>query len=150
MDVYGNARSGVTADNGAYVDTVLSLKVADLKISRLLTHLMRNILKLTNAALWAILDGLTEKCRAFITSLDALSCLVRPFSLGPTFECLSGACRHPLSVIQLTEYFKIGHDCFIPNIEIYINLPLMRCLQFDNMTSVGVEGAQNRRANPRR
>jgi len=62
MDVHGNARSGVTADNGAYVDTVLSLKVADLKISRRLTHLMRDILKLTNAALWAILDGLTKKC----------------------------------------------------------------------------------------
>jgi len=62
MDVHENARSGVTADNGSYVDTVLSLKVADLKISRRLTHLMRDILKLKNAALWAILDGLSKKC----------------------------------------------------------------------------------------
>jgi len=79
MDVHGNARSGVTADNGAYFDTVLSLKVADLKISRRLTSLMRNILKLMNAALWTILDSLTKKCRAFMTSLDTLSCLIRPF-----------------------------------------------------------------------
>jgi len=35
--------------------------MTDLKISRTLTHLMRNILKLANAALWAILEGLTKK-----------------------------------------------------------------------------------------
>ena len=64
MNVHGNARSGVTADNGTYVDTARSLKVADLKISRSLTHLMQIIMKLTNAALWAILEGLTKKMKS--------------------------------------------------------------------------------------
>jgi hypothetical protein len=124
IHVHRNARNGVTADNGAYVDTVLSLKVADLKISRSLTHLMRNILQLTNAALWAILDGLTKK------------------------KCGQGS-----SVGIATNYGLDGPGIESRWGEIFCTCPDRpwgppSLLQFDNMTSVGVEGAENRRKNP--